>query len=31
MVDDRCVGMGLNSIHRYHRPLSTTLVKEKCE
>jgi len=31
MVDDRCIGIGLNSIHSNHRPLSITLVKEKCE
>jgi hypothetical protein len=31
MVDDRCVGIDFNSIHSNHRPLSTTLVKEKCE
>ncbi len=31
MVDDRCIGNGLNSLHGNHRSLSTTLVKEKCE
>jgi hypothetical protein len=31
MADDRCIGNGLNSAHSNYRPLSTTLVKEKCE